>query len=191
PASNDQTEAKTRRDWVLDRMVTMAYLSPEAAYEFKQKPIGLKLTEPPNDCVSVNPAHNDYGFFCDMFKNWWRDQAAFGPNPAAREENLRRGGYAIVTSLDPNVQNIAYQQVVAKEGTGSSFAHGVVAIKPGTGQIQAAAVNRVYAIDQSHNGANTDPNKRRAGVPGSYPQTVNPLLGGSPYSGGYQAGSTS
>ena len=70
----------------------------------KKVPIQLHLTDPPNDCISVNPAHNDWGFFCDMFKNWWRNQPAFGKTPQEREENLRRGGYTIVTSLDPRMQ---------------------------------------------------------------------------------------
>ena len=104
PASRDQTAALERRNYVLDRMTEIKYLSPERAAQIKAEPIALKLTDPPNDCISVNRAHRDWGYFCDMLKNWWRKQPAFGETPQQREENLRRGGYRIVTSLDPNLQ---------------------------------------------------------------------------------------
>jgi membrane peptidoglycan carboxypeptidase len=189
PASKDQTSALERRNYVLDRMTDLKYLSPELAAQVKAQPIALRLTNPPNDCVSVNPAHNDWGFFCDMFKNWWRNQPAFGDSPQQRDENLRRGGYTIVTSLDPNLQAIAMDEVTSKERMGSSYALGTVAVQPGTGRIQAAAVNRVYSLDQSRNGRPTSAAAAQSGSVSSYPNTVTPLLGGGGMAG-YQAGST-
>jgi membrane peptidoglycan carboxypeptidase len=124
-----------------------------------------------------------------MFKNWWRQQKQFGKTPMQREENLRRGGYRVVTTLDPRVQKIAMQEVQAKEPIGSAFALGLVAIEPGTGMIKAAAVNRRYSLDQRHNGPHTDGRLARAKVPSNYPNTVVPLLGGGDMPG-YQAGST-
>jgi membrane peptidoglycan carboxypeptidase len=189
PASRNQTAALDRRNYVIDRMTEIQYLSPEYAAQVKQQPIELHLTDPPNDCISISPEHNDWGYFCDMLKNWWRKQDAFGKTPQQREENLRRGGYTIVTSLDPNLQSIAMQEVTSKERMGSSYALGLVAVQPGTGRIQAAAVNRVYSLDQSSNGPPTSFAAREAGGVSSYPNTVAPLLGlgGMP---GYQAGST-
>jgi membrane peptidoglycan carboxypeptidase len=80
------------------------------------------------------------------------------------------------------------REVVEKERIGSSYALGVVAIEPGTGEIKAAAVNRRYSMNQKHNGPHTDPRKRGL-VRSNYPNTVNPLLGGGDLPG-YQAGST-
>ncbi len=189
PASHDQTAALDRRNYVLDRMTEIKYLSPERTALIKAEPIALKLTDPPNDCISVNRAHRDWGYFCDMVKNWWRKQPAFGETPQQREENLRRGGYRIVSSLDPNLQAIAMSEVTSKERIGSSYALGLVAVQPGTGRIQAAAVNRNYNLDQSRNGRHSSAASARAGGISSYPNTVAPLLGlgGMP---GYQAGST-
>jgi len=101
PASKDQTAALDRRNYVLDRMTDLKYLSPELAGQIKQTPIQLRLTDPPNGCVSVSAQHNDWGFFCDILKSWWENQPAFGNNPQVRLENLMRGGDNIVTSLDP------------------------------------------------------------------------------------------
>ncbi len=189
PAGSYRAAALDRRNYVIDRMADLKYLSPQLATSAKTTPIALRLTNPPNDCVSVNPRHNDWGFFCDMFKSWWRQQKAFGDTPQQREENLRRGGYRIVTSLNPRTQAIAMSEVTEKERVGSSFALGVVAVEPGTGRIAAAAVNRRYHLSQKGNGISTDPYRAARDLPGTYPNTVVPLLGGGDMPG-YQAGST-
>jgi membrane peptidoglycan carboxypeptidase len=186
PASHDREAATDRRNWVIDRMVELGYVSPKAARAARDQPIKLKLSEPPNDCASVSSGHNDWGFFCDLFRHWWIAQGAFGENPLERETQLRRGGYRVVTSLDPGIQAIAQRRVVEKETIGSPYAHGAVAVEPGSGLVKAMAVNRVYSLDPSGNGQHTDP---ASTGPSNYPNTVNPLLGGGGVPG-YQAGST-
>jgi membrane peptidoglycan carboxypeptidase len=79
--------------------------------------------------------------------------------------------------------------VLEKERRRSKFAHGEVVIEPGTGRIRAMAVNRRYSLNQDNNGKHTDRAKRKDGLKGNYPNTVNPLLGGGDMAG-YQAGST-
>jgi membrane peptidoglycan carboxypeptidase len=184
--AGDRGAATDRRNYVIDRMVDLGYVARAVADQAKPLPVQLRLTEPPNDCISTS--RNDWGFFCDLFKSWWTDQPAFGASPQERLERLRRGGYRIVTSLDPGLQAGAQQHVTAKEPVTSTFAHGVVAIEPGTGRVKAMAVNRVYSLDQSHNGRQTD-RRRGTKILGSYPSTVNPLLGGGDLPG-FQAGST-
>jgi membrane peptidoglycan carboxypeptidase len=185
--AGDQTAATDRRNYVIDRMIDLGYITQEAAGQAKARPITPHLSEPPNDCVSTG--QNSWGFFCDLFKSWWMGQPAFGSSPQERLERLRRGGYKIVTSLDAGLQDSAERNVVAKEKVTSAFAHGLVAIEPGTGRVKAMAVNRVYSLDQASNGAQTDRLRRGAKILGSYPNTVNPLLGGGDLPG-FQAGST-
>jgi len=185
PTGTDVAAATSRRNYVIDRMVDLKYLSPAEAAPHLRAPIGLKPTEPPNDCVAAPPG---WGFFCGMFRSWWMSQPAFGQSPAERLDRLRRGGYRIVTSLDPRVQLSAQANIVAKERVGSSYALGMVAVEPGTGRVRAMAVNRTYSLDRSANGPHTDPRLRKR-VRGNYPNTVNPLLGGGDMAG-YQAGST-
>jgi membrane peptidoglycan carboxypeptidase len=188
PADTDQTLAISRRNYVLDQMQKMGSITPAVAATAKTAKIKLHLSTPPNDCASISRRHNDWGFFCDFFKSWWMRQPAFGSNSEEREENLRRGGYTVVTSIDPGIQASALKHVLAKEKKTSKFAHGQVVIQPGTGRVLSMAVNRTYSLDQSHNGKNSDPAKRKY-AKGNYPNTVNPLLGGGSMSG-YQAGST-
>ncbi|WP_091628749.1 transglycosylase domain-containing protein [Micromonospora peucetia] len=188
PASSDQKDATGRRNYVLDRMAQLGYLSPNAATQAKTEPIRLKLTYPPNDCASVPEKWNSWGFACDYLKNWWSAQPAFGENRLERMDKLRRGGYRIVLSLDPKIQQAAEQNVGSKENTGSPFANGIVVSEPGTGRVKAMAVNRTYSLDLSENGLSSNP---EAGpkVKANYPNTVAPLLGGGDLPG-YQAGST-
>jgi membrane peptidoglycan carboxypeptidase len=189
PSGKNKALALERRNYVIDRMTELKYVSAKTAASAKKQAIRLDLTNPPNDCISVNRDHNDWGYFCDMFKNWWRQQEAFGKTPHQREENLRRGGYRIVTTLQPRTQWIAMQEIKERERIGSSYALGLVAIEPGTGKIRAAAVNRRYSLDQDDNGPHTDWRMRANDVPSNYPNTVAPLLGGGDMPG-YQAGST-
>lgn len=187
PASQDPTLALERRNWVLRQMASNGYVSSAEAEAAVAEPLQLKVYNPPNDCISVPTTDNHWGYFCDFLKNWWAQQPRFGDTPEQRLDNLRRGGYQITTSIDPAVQSSAINQVLEKEPLSSSFAHGVVVIQPGTGAVKAMAVNRYYSIDQAGNGPNTDP--ARTDIPGNYPNTVNPLLGGGDLPG-YQAGST-
>lgn len=188
PANSDRKAATDRRNWVIDRMAAMGYLTAAAAEQAKAEPIQLRLSSPPNDCTSLPKEYNSWGFFCDYVKAWWRSHPAFGDNPVEREDKLRRGGYRIVTSLDPTTQKIAEANVSGEESKYSPFAHGQVVIEPGTGRVKAMAVNRVYSLDQSQNGPHSDRSKRGR-IKSNYPNTVAPLLGGGDLPG-YQAGST-
>ncbi|MFI5840282.1 transglycosylase domain-containing protein [Catenuloplanes sp. NPDC051500] len=189
PAGSDQHAATERRNYVIDRMAEAGSITARDAATVKAEPIALRLTNPPNDCISVAPETNDWGYYCDYFKNWWMQQDAFGADPAERLDRLRRGGYRVVTTLDPAVQASTLQHVLDKERTDSRFALGTVAVEPGTGHVRAMAVNRIYSLDQKHNGRHSDSRMRRSGILGNYPNTVNPLLGGGDMPG-YQAGST-
>ncbi|MGC4773062.1 transglycosylase domain-containing protein [Micromonospora sp. DT44] len=188
PADSDQKEATGRRNYVLDRMSQLGYLSPDSAAAAKSEPIRLKLTTPPSDCASIIEKYQSWGFACDYVKNWWSAQPAFGSNRLERMDKLRRGGYRIVLSLDQKVQEAAEKNVGAKEGTGSPFANGIVVSEPGTGRVKAMAVNRNYSLDLADNPPSSNP---EAGpkVKANYPNTVAPLLGGGDLPG-YQAGST-
>jgi membrane peptidoglycan carboxypeptidase len=189
PASKDQVAAQRRRDYVIDRMAANGYISAHEAAQALATPIALRLSTPPNDCVSVPRGHNSYGFFCDMFKRWWMAQPAFGATPQDRLLNLRSGGYRIVGSLDLATQASAMRHITASTRIGDRFALGGVFLEPGTGRIKAMAVNRTYSLDQRHNPLSTDPAKRARHLKANYPNTVNMLLGGGDVNG-YQAGST-
>jgi membrane peptidoglycan carboxypeptidase len=187
PITSDQTDALSRRNWVLDRMVDIDFLSHGDASEVRSLPIELNVSDPPNSCIGVEGTPTEFGFFCDYFRRWWRQQDAFGATPADREKELRQGGYTIITTLDPEIQKIANKHVNDAKGQDSKLAHGAVVMEPGTGRIKALGLNRTYSYDQSENGPHSNPSFD--GRKGNYPNTVNPVLGGGD-AGGYQGGST-
>jgi membrane peptidoglycan carboxypeptidase len=188
PASSDQKDATARRNYVLDNMTRLGYLSPDSAQAAKSEPIRLRLTYPPNDCAAVPDKWNSWGFLCDYLKNWWSAQPAFGDNRLQRLDKLRRGGYRIVLSMDPKIQTAAEKNVGTRSNTGSPFANGIVVSEPGTGRVKAMAVNRTYSLEVDENPLSSNP---EAGpeVRANYPNTVAPLMGGGGLPG-YQAGST-
>lgn len=188
PASSDQKEATARRNYILDRMTDLGYLSPDAAASARSEPIELTLSYPSNDCASVPQEWNSWGFICDYVKNWWSAQPAFGENRLERMDKLRRGGYRIVLSVDPKIQEAAEKNVGTKGRTGSPYANGIVLTEPGTGRLKAMAVNRTYSLNLDGNPLSSNPEVGPK-VKASYPNTVAPLLGGGDLPG-YQAGST-
>ncbi|MGH3730291.1 MAG: penicillin-binding protein [Micromonosporaceae bacterium] len=191
PSSKDSKERDAileRRNWVMSRMVDEGYVDAADAEKAQKKDITLKRKVPPNSCVDVPPKHQDWGFFCAYFVTWWKQQKAFGANSVERENNLKRGGYKIITSLDPKLQNIAIKNIKSKKNVHNKMALGGVFIEPGTGRIMSMAVNRNYSNDNSKNHPHSD-QARFKGKKGNYPNTTNALLGGDGGLG-YQAGST-
>jgi len=189
PAGADKTAALQRRNYVIERMKALGYISAAEATKAELVPIKLKLSSPPNECVSISKKHNDWGFFCDEFKQWWLAQPAFGKTQQDRFDALQRGGYRVVTSLSPYFQKIAQSKITSGLTKNSRFALGEVLIHPGTGHVVAMAVNRTYSLDQSSNNLSSDRFKRGHGIKGNYPNTVAMLDGGGDLPG-YQAGST-
>ncbi|MFI5956644.1 transglycosylase domain-containing protein [Cryptosporangium sp. NPDC051539] len=174
PISGDAGAAQTRRNYVLTRMADLGYITRAQAVEAAATKLVLHPKKPQGSCVNGNPL---YGFYCDWFLDWWKSNPAFGRNRTEREQNLKTGGYKIVTALDPASQRAAQKAVDQEVSRSSNFATGIVLEQPGTGRVTAMAINRTYSLKKNPGGK-------------SAPNTVNPLLTGTNVSPGYQAGST-
>jgi membrane peptidoglycan carboxypeptidase len=174
PFKANKKPAQDRRDWVLQRMADLKFITQAQATKAKKEPIKLTPNNPGGSCVNGNPV---YGYFCGWFLEWWKSNPAFGATRNEREFNLKHGGYRITASIDPGMQDAAQKAVDKQVPRTSNFATGVVLMEPGTGRVKAMAINRTYSLKDN-------PGKRDA------PNTVNPLLTGTDVSPGYQAGST-
>ncbi|GAA1839830.1 transglycosylase domain-containing protein [Asanoa iriomotensis] len=170
PIHGDKTAAQARRGYVLDSMVKAGDVSQAAADQAKAAPLGLKPATVPNGCTAATP--ENARFFCDYFVSWWQQQKAFGETPQQRLAALRDGGYDIVLSLDPKVQETATKAATSVYGYDDPKALPIAAVQPGTGRVLALAVNRHYSL---------------AKKPGD---TVDQLVAGGASVTGYQAGST-
>ena len=168
PIDGDRDTAVSRRSYVLDSMVRMKSISADQAAAAKAEPPQLHPTPASNSCT----ANQGWGFFCDYFTQWWRSQPAFGKTVEQRENALKRGGYRVVTSLDPDVQAAAQAESLSVYGYDSARALPIAVVQPGTGRVLAMAVNRHYS------------------PAGGRSNTMNQLIAGSDGVTGYQAGST-
>jgi membrane peptidoglycan carboxypeptidase len=177
PVDGDRSAALDRRRYVLNSMAGMHVITQAQADAAAASPLNLHPSRPPNNCTAVPAAHNDWGFFCDYFRQWWDAQPAFGATVADRERALNEGGYTVVTSLDPNIQASALRQSLSVYGYDNAKALPIAVVQPGTGQVLSLAVNRHYSL------APDPPGKE-------YPNTVSQLIAGGNGVDGYQAGST-
>lgn len=183
--AGDESRILDRRNWVLDRMASLDMVTEAEAEEAKEEPLGLDPRESRSECVDVPVA--DWGFFCDYFKEWWASQEVFGESERERLSLLKRGGFRIVTSLDPDLQEAAMESIHEDIDDDDPRALGSVTITPGTGHVRSMAVNRVYSLDQTDNGPRTDGDEDTAS---NYPNTTIPLLSGNEKVSGFPAGST-
>ncbi|TDB99541.1 penicillin-binding protein, partial [Micromonospora fluostatini] len=179
PIDGDADAALNRRAYVLDSMVTTGAITVEQADRAKAEELTLDPTGQPNGCTAA-PDGDDtgWGFFCDYLRRWWLEQPAFGATAEEREQALRRGGYTVVTTLDPDVQATAQRQATAVYDYDNQRALPIAAVEPGTGKVLALAVNRHYSLAANPDGQDNHPN------------TVNQLVAGGGSVEGYQAGST-
>ncbi|MGI5212262.1 transglycosylase domain-containing protein [Plantactinospora sp. CA-290183] len=178
PIGGDAEAALVRRGYVLRQMVGMGVLPEEQALRAQEEPLRLRPRAEPNDCAGIPEAHVDWGFFCDYFQQWWNAQPAFGASVTERRQNLRRGGYRIITSLDPALQSVALRQTLRVYGYSDRRAAPMAVVQPGTGRVLAMSVNRRYSLEANPRGQRNRPN------------TVNQLIAGGGDIDGYQAGST-
>ena len=196
PTTNDPTTpegnkaATDRRDYILDNMLALKYITPEESTEAREAKVPTKTKRPSSGCASV--ARNHWGFFCDYFYRWWLSQEAFGKTAYERERQLKSGGYRIVTSLDLKAQSAAREEITKRTDDDDRNALLLAGIEPGTGHVRSLSTNRKFKIDNAEDPQNklsSDPAKRRQGIRGTAPNTTNPLITGGGDITGYQAGS--
>lgn len=135
--------ATDRRNVILNRMAQLGYISRDQAKRASDVPMEevLNPTRTSNGCTSSYAP-----FFCDYVLQTILTSEAFGETPEEREAFLRRGGYTIRTTLDPNVQQAATDTVneYIPIDDDSRKAAAITMIEPGTGNIIAMTQNRLW-----------------------------------------------
>ncbi|WP_432994961.1 transglycosylase domain-containing protein [Dactylosporangium sp. CA-233914] len=201
PGTNDPATAEglpralDRQKYVLNQMVSMGYIDKATADAAGKEKLTVVGKRTPEGCESVQRPELGAGFYCDYLRRWWLDQKVFGEDQYQRANRLRAGGYSVISSLDLQTQAAAFkyaqeQPYVSKDQQvkmGQSNALMLAAVQPGTGRVMALATNRNFSNDQSHNGQNTNPDKKSQ--KGNWPNTTVPVITGDTDIPGYQAGS--
>ncbi len=134
--------ATARRNLVLDQMVVAKYLTRAQANYAKKFPLGISSAYKYLDdgCDQAGSA----AFFCDYVRTTLLNDKNFGVTAEARERRLFEGGLTIRTSLDPVAQAKTQAAIDALNPAGGRIGTAEVVMKPGTGEVLAMAVNRIY-----------------------------------------------
>ncbi|MFF5290471.1 transglycosylase domain-containing protein [Paractinoplanes globisporus] len=172
PVSGDKKRAKDRQLYVLGAMQKAGMITAAQQKAAAAEKLTFTGKTQPNGCVDASGTADGWGFFCDYVRSWFDSQPQFGKTTAERDTALRRGGYTIVTTLDPDVQKAAAEQSRSVYGLNSKKVLPIAVVQPGTGKVLALAVNRHYSTAKGIS------------------NTVNPLVSGGPNLHGYPSGST-
>jgi membrane peptidoglycan carboxypeptidase len=173
PMSGDRRQAKARQTYVLGAMVKSGVITVAEQQKALKEKLTFKSQSTSNGCTDAAGGEADgWGFFCDYLRRWWDAQPQFGATTQARDDALLRGGYTVVTSLDPAAQAKASKESRAVYGVKNARTLPIAVVQPGTGRVLALAVNRDY------------------GTAKSSAYTVNPLISGGAGVYGYPSGST-
>jgi membrane peptidoglycan carboxypeptidase len=141
----DPGAAKTRRNLVLDNMVTAKNITAAQAVTYKAAPIKLaKQAVPARGCAYANPAILNAGFFCDYAVQWLEST---GKLTASR---VNTGGLKITTTLNVGMQNTGEQNVWAQGGldpkNSSGYALVMPSVDPTTGAVTTMITDHKYGI---------------------------------------------
>jgi membrane peptidoglycan carboxypeptidase len=137
--------ARERRNTVLNRMVELGWASVADARTAVAQPLGLRLHQTPNGCVTSKAP-----FFCDYVQREILTNPVFGATRQQRMRLLQRGGLDIQTTLDWKAQRAA-QRAVDRHVPHKNSAHKAAAevlVKPGTGEIMGMVVDRKLGPDK-------------------------------------------
>ncbi len=170
PIGGSKDAARTRQLYVLNAMAKSGVITPAQQTAAAAEKVTFNNTPTPNGCIAAAGSSDGWGFYCDYLRRWWDQQPQFGTTADERDLALRRGGYRVVTSLNPKIQAEATKESRTVYGRTNARTLPIAVVQPGTGRILALAVNRVYGTGKG--------------------QTVNPLITGGGSLHGYPSGST-
>ncbi len=149
--------SEKQRNIVLDQMQRYGFASAKDVAAAKAVSVEsmLHTSDTPVGCAAAGNA----AFFCDYVMRVMLNSDQFGKTAEKRHRFLYQGGLSIVTTLDPQAQDDAYQQVVKYDPVNdrSGIETMLTAVKPGTGEILAMVQNRNYSTT-TNNGTSTSIN---------------------------------
>ncbi len=146
---NNPEKAQVRRDLVLDRMQGLGMATAKEVAAAKKVPVKkmLKITHPKSTC-----ARSTQPYFCNYVMAYLKQMPELGKSEPERVKNINQGGLTIQTTLNPDTQKMAYDQVTKKVPVGNSEGIGSAAsiVEPGTGKVLAMVQNSKYTTGKGN-----------------------------------------
>jgi membrane peptidoglycan carboxypeptidase len=163
-----------RRDVILTAMADYGCITKAERDEAIAVPVDATFVQRAPSvvgCRNATPAI--YGFVCDYAKRTVPNLTALGSNADERRTAWKRGGYQLVLTVDPRLQQAAYDNVnqwAPNNETRMDLGAVAVSVKVGTGNIVSMAQNKWfddsveaetditkdavnYAVDSEHGGS--------------------------------------
>ena len=140
------TAAKARRNEVLQNMVSVGDMSRARAATLKARPIQLATDAPPpvhEGCDNSVTTVKNIGFFCHFVVSWLHQVTGLS------DQQLQTGGYKIITTLDPKIQNTAQAQISRQVPAASPYTAVLPVVEPKTGNILAMAASKQYGVSKN------------------------------------------
>ncbi|SEQ72114.1 Membrane carboxypeptidase (penicillin-binding protein) [Streptomyces sp. yr375] len=167
---NDEAEAVKRRNTVLKRMAEVGDISEAEAATAQQAPLGLKVTQPKNGCIT---AVQGASFFCKYVERVFLSDPVFGKTKEQRAKVWNQGGLTIRTTLEPQSQKSVQDSLKDHVYKSDKVAAAATLVEPGTGKIVGMGQSKPYGYGKNET---------------EYNYSVNASMGGSNY--GFPTGST-
>ncbi|MFJ6987480.1 MULTISPECIES: transglycosylase domain-containing protein [unclassified Streptomyces] len=167
---NDEAEAVKRRNVVLERMAEVGDVSQAEADKAKAAPLGLKVTQPKNGCITATKGAS---FFCKYVERVFLGDPVFGKTKEERAKIWNRGGLTIRTTLDPKAQKSVQESLKSHVYKSDKVAAATTLVEPGTGKILGMGQSKPYGYGKNET---------------EYNYSVDAAMGGSNF--GFPTGST-
>ena len=137
-------QAKTRRDYVLSKMLEHGYITQDEYQAAVDTAVEVDITPVNQGCALAG----ENAFFCDYVVASIKQSDAFGDSTSERGATLNRGGLEIYTTLDLDLQAEAYEssQYWIDPSSDNPFANASAAVEVGTGRILVMVQNRDYSV---------------------------------------------
>ena len=142
--------SRERRDIVLGTMFRDGKITEEEYSSALNEDIELDIHNTPMGCSTAG----DSAHFCYYAVTDFLNDETFGATEDDRANSLYRGGYKIITTLDPDAQAEAKKQVEATQPSSNNVDDvnsSLVSVEPSNGNIVAMAQNSAYGEQDETN----------------------------------------
>jgi membrane peptidoglycan carboxypeptidase len=132
-----------RRNQVIQNLADMRDISQAEADRYKAAPLSLATTTQQTvsqGCAGANPAILNAGFFCDYVKSYLESTGGL------TDKQINTGGYKIVTTIAPSLQNQLQKSLSAQIPAGSKTTAIMPVVDPHSGNVLAMATSKQYGI---------------------------------------------
>ena len=140
PIANPEN-AKQRRDLVLSLMRDQGKITQADFDAAVATPVETNVTPARQGCAYASTAP----YFCDYVLHLLENNPAYGADLDERKRLIYGGGLTITTTLDPNAQAVAQEQVNASAGANpDKWGAAMVSVQPNSGKIISMAQNTTF-----------------------------------------------